>query len=79
MTLEHELPGAVAVSVAYVHHEVKNMIGSKNVAVPLESYIPITVTERSSGRTVTVYNQSPALRGQARHGVGQLFGPGRRL
>lgn len=32
--------------------------------MPLESYTPIQVTERSSGQQVTVYNQSPALRGK---------------
>jgi hypothetical protein len=30
----------------------------------LESYTPIAVTERASGRQVTVYNQSAALRGK---------------
>ena len=29
-----------------------------------ESYIPLQVTEANSGRQVTVYNQSPALRGK---------------
>jgi hypothetical protein len=31
--------------------------------VPKESYIPIQVTERSSGKDVTVYNQAPSTRG----------------
>jgi outer membrane receptor protein involved in Fe transport len=32
--------------------------------VPTNTYIPLTVTEVNSGRTVTVYNQDPALRGK---------------
>jgi hypothetical protein len=32
--------------------------------VPTASYIPLTVTERNSGQTVTVYNQAPSLRGR---------------
>ena len=34
------------------------------MAVPTESYTPIEVTERTSGRKVTVYNQDPRLRGK---------------
>jgi len=34
-----------------------------NTLVPPDSYIPLTVTEATSGQTVTVYNQSPATKG----------------
>jgi hypothetical protein len=34
------------------------------MAVPTESYTPIQVTEQTSGRQVTVYNQDPGLRGK---------------
>jgi len=64
LTLEHELPRGLAVSVATVVHQVRRVIGSKNLLVPPESYTPITVTERSSGQSVTVYNQAAALRNQ---------------
>ena len=30
----------------------------------METYIPLNVTEATSGRAVTVYNQAPALRGR---------------
>src|SRR4029077_2207427 len=39
--------------------------GVKNVAVPLDTYIPLQVTEANSGKQVKVYNQAPALRGKA--------------
>jgi hypothetical protein len=64
VALEHQLPGAVAVSVGYYHREIRREIGSRNMAVPMESYIPIQVVERSSGQPVTVFNQDPTLRGR---------------
>ncbi|HUF66725.1 MAG TPA: TonB-dependent receptor [Gemmatimonadaceae bacterium] len=42
----------------------ERLIGNRNMAVPTESYTPIQVTERTSGREVTVYNLAPALRGK---------------
>jgi len=62
-SVEHQLPGGVVVSAAYYHRQTRNQIGSRNMAVPMESYTPMVVTEVSSGREVTVYNQDPALRG----------------
>jgi hypothetical protein len=60
--LQRQIPGNVVVSVGYTRRETRRNIGVKNVAVPLESYIPLQVTEANSGRQVTVYNQAPALR-----------------
>ena len=34
------------------------------MAVPADSYTPLTVTEVNSGQSVTVYNQAPSLRGR---------------
>jgi hypothetical protein len=62
--IEHQLPGDVALSVAYYHREIRREIGSRNLAVPMESYIPLKALEKSSGREVTVYNLDPALRGK---------------
>ena len=61
--VEQQLPGNVVFSVGYFYRSTFDQIGSTNVAVPRESYTPITITEVSSGRTVTVYNQAAALRG----------------
>jgi hypothetical protein len=63
-SIEHQLPGGIVVSAAYYHRQMKDQIGSRNMAVPTESYTPMVVVERSSGREVTVYNQDPALRGR---------------
>src|SRR5438128_440094 len=62
--VQRQIPGDVVVSVGYARRETRRNIGSTNVAVPLESYIPLQVTEANSGRLVTVYNQAPALRGR---------------
>jgi hypothetical protein len=51
-------------SVGFYYRTNERLIGNRNVAVPMETYTPIQVTERNSGRQVTVYNQSPALRGR---------------
>ena len=42
----------------------RQVIGATNLAVPTASYIPLTVTEVTSGRQVTVYNQAPGLIGE---------------
>jgi hypothetical protein len=60
--VQRQIPGNVIVSVGYTRRETRRNIGSRNVAVPLESYIPLQVTEANSGKQVTVYNQAPALR-----------------
>ena len=65
--LQHQLPGNLVVSGGYTNRVQRNQYGVRNMLVPPESYIPITVTEVASGRTVTVYNQSPATRGQFRN------------
>ena len=62
--IQRQLPGNLVVTAGYVRREKRNQLGSRNVAVPAESYIPLVVTERNSGRTVTVYNQAPSLRGR---------------
>lgn len=62
--IEHQLFGDLVVSLGYHHRETRRNIGSRNVAVPQESYIPLQVTERVSGRQVTVYDQSSLLRGR---------------
>ena len=62
--LQRQIPGNVVVSMGYTRRQTRHNIGSKNVAVPLESYIPLSVTEANSGKVVTIFNQAPALRGK---------------
>ena len=51
-------------SSSYTRREQRRNIGPANVAVPIGSYIPLQVTEATSGQPVTVYNQDPTLRGR---------------
>lgn len=62
--LERELPGPLVVAASYHYRGHRDMIGSRNLLVPTSGYVPLTVTEVSSGRQLTVYNQDPATRGQ---------------
>ena len=62
--IQRQLPKNVVATVGYTYRRKFNQVGVRNVAVPIETYIPLTVTEVVSGQTVTVYNQAPALRGR---------------
>jgi hypothetical protein len=62
--VQRQLPGSIVLSAGYTRRETRRNIGTRNVAVPLDTYIPLQVTEAQSGRRVTVYNQAPALRGK---------------
>jgi hypothetical protein len=62
--LQRQIPGNMVVSAGYTKRQTRHNIGSRNVAVPMETYIPLSVTEANSGRVVTVYNQAPSLRGK---------------
>ncbi len=61
---EQQVLNDVVMSVGYFNRRFRRTIGSRNLAVPFESYAPLQVTEVTSGRAVTVYNQAPALRGR---------------
>ena len=62
--LQRQFASNIVASIGYTRRETRRNIGPTNVAVPTETYIPLTVTEANSGQRVTVYNQNPALRGK---------------
>jgi hypothetical protein len=62
--LQRQLPGNIVLSAGYTRRETRRNIGTRNVAVPSDTYIRLQVTEAQSGTPVTVYNQAPALRGK---------------
>ena len=62
--IEQQLPGLVVVSAGYFYRGHRNQLAQTNLAVPREGYTALQVTEASSGRQVTVYNQDPATRGR---------------
>ncbi|MCM3879438.1 MAG: carboxypeptidase regulatory-like domain-containing protein [Vicinamibacterales bacterium] len=61
--VQRQFMGNLVLTVGYTHREKLGLIGSRNMAVPTSTYIPLQVTEANSGKQVTVYNQAPALRG----------------
>lgn len=60
---EQELPGKLVFDVGYFYRAYRDVIGQKNEKVPTDSYIPITVTEVTTGEQVSLFNQDPATRG----------------
>jgi hypothetical protein len=62
--LQRQLPGNLVLSGGYTRREKRSQLGQRNMAVPMSSYQRLSVVERNSGQTVTVYNQDPALRGR---------------
>jgi hypothetical protein len=62
--IEQQLRGQMVVSVGYHYRGRRNIIGAANQAVPTSGYLPLTVTEVSSGRQVTVFNQDPTTKGK---------------
>jgi hypothetical protein len=62
--VQRQLPGNMVVSGGYTRREKRHQLGSRNMAVPASTYIPLTVTEAQSAKSVTVYNQAPVLRGR---------------
>jgi hypothetical protein len=61
---DRQLARNTVVAASFYYRTNERLIGNKNLAVPRESYTRIDVTEVTTGRKVTVYNQDPTLRGK---------------
>ena len=66
-------------SVGFYYRTNERLIGNRNLLVPMKTYTPIQVTERNSGRQVTVYNQDPGAARQVRRALGQFLRAGHHL
>ena len=64
LEVQRQLFLSTVLTVGYTNRQTRRNIGFRNVAVPIDTYVPLQVTEVSSGRLVTVYNQASALRGK---------------
>ena len=64
LELQRQIPGNVVMSAGYTLRQQRRNIGVRNVLVPPDSYIPLVLVEKDSGKEVTVYNQNPALKGK---------------
>ncbi len=63
-SVQRELAAATALTLSYFHRRYYDLLGSANIAVPAQDYIPVTITNPLTGQGITVYNQSPATQGQ---------------
>ena len=61
--LEQELPGKMVLGIGYFYRAYRDVIGQRNELVPPSAYTQITVTEVTTGRQVTLYNQNANTRG----------------
>ena len=62
--IQRSLPFEMVAGVTYINRRRGNEIGVRNMAVPTDTYIPLTVRELNSGEVVTVYDLHPTLRGR---------------
>ena len=62
--IQRQLPGNMVLSAGFTRREKRNQLGERNMAIPTSTYQRLTVVERNSGQTVTVYNQDSTLRGR---------------
>ena len=60
--IQQQFPMNLVVSVGFTHRETRRNIALQNLAVPFASYIPLTVTEASSGKQVTGLSPQAAER-----------------
>jgi hypothetical protein len=68
-SLQHQLFESVGVTLSYFRRQYYDSIGTKNILVPKETYIPVTITNPLTNEALTVYNQRPGtlnLRDQVR-------------
>ena len=58
-SLQHELFPSVGVTVSYFRRQYEDSIGTKNVLIAPETYIPISINNPLTNQPLTVYNQPP--------------------
>jgi hypothetical protein len=61
--LEQELPGKMVVGLGYFYRSYRDVIGQRNELVPPSAYTQIAVTEVTTGKQVTLFNQNANTRG----------------
>ncbi|HYU80310.1 MAG TPA: carboxypeptidase regulatory-like domain-containing protein [Vicinamibacterales bacterium] len=62
--VQRQIAANWAGAVMYYRRENKNNRGTKNLAVPRESYIPVVITNPLDNQPLTIFNQNPATSGQ---------------
>jgi hypothetical protein len=62
--VQHQLMPNVGMTVMYFRRENRDLRGTMNLAVPTDSYIPVTISNPLDQSALTIYNQNPALAGR---------------
>ena len=65
--VQQEIPLNIILGVAGWYRATYDQIGRENLAVPFNSYIPLTIPNPLTGGPLTVYNQAPSTKGQVNY------------
>ena len=65
--VQQELPLDIIAGVAAWYRATYDQIGRENLAVPFNSYIPLTIPNPLTGAPLTVYNQAPSTKGKVNY------------
>jgi len=60
VSVQHELFQSVGLTLSYFRRRYYDTIGTKNILVTQNSYIPVVITNPLTNQPLTVYNQDPA-------------------
>ena len=67
--LQRQLPGQMVASIAFTRTLTRDQTGTRNTNVPASAYTPVTVTEKTTGKTVTIYFKDPIYNGVASNNI----------
>jgi hypothetical protein len=62
-SIEHEIRPLLSISAGYFGRQIRDLRAVRNILVPSDRYIPVTITNPLTSQPLTVYNQDPATRG----------------
>jgi Carboxypeptidase regulatory-like domain len=62
-SIEHEIRPLFSVSTGFFVRQIRNLYAVRNILVPSDRYLAVTITNPLTGQPLTVYNQDPATRG----------------
>jgi hypothetical protein len=68
--IDRELMPNFAIAAGYYWRHYYDLYATTNMAVPYDSYTPVTITNPLDGTPLIVYNQDPALRGKQQSVMG---------
>jgi hypothetical protein len=75
VSLQHQLFESFGLTLSYFRRQYYDTIGTKNLLIPPDFYIPVTILDPLNGGPLTVYNQRPGtldLRDQVRDNYSEI-------